>query len=160
MIRKMIPADKDKYIAMSKEFYSSDAVLHDIPAENFRKTFEVIISDSPYADGYIFDHNGEIAGYALLSFTYSNEAGGLVLLIEEVYILPEYQGRGLGKEFLAFVEKTYRSEVALIRLEVEKTNKKALQLYKKVGFTNVDYIQLYKKPVKDANAKAWNQARK
>ena len=153
MIRKMVPDDKGKYIAMSKEFYLSDAVLHDIPEDNFRKTFDVIISDSPYADGYVFDCEGDVAGYALLSFTYSNEAGGLVLLIEEVYILPEYQGMGLGREFLAFVEKTYRSEVALIRLEVEKSNKKALQLYKKVGFTNVDYIQLYKRPVKNKSAK-------
>jgi diamine N-acetyltransferase len=153
MIRKMIPEDKEQYIAMSKEFYRSDAVLHDIPEDNFRSTFDVIISDSPYADGYVFDYESRIAGYALLSFTYSNEAGGEVLIIEEVYIMPLFQGKGLGKEFLAFVEKNYKNVVSLIRLEVEKSNKKALQLYKKVGFTNVDYIQLHKRPSKSPGIK-------
>lgn len=153
MIRKMLPEDKDRYIAMSRGFYNTDAVLHDIPEENLYRTFAVVISDSPYTDGYIFEHEGEVAGYALLSFTYSNEAGGEVLIIEEVYILPEFQGKGLGKEFLAFVEKNYKNEVSLIRLEVEKSNKKALDLYKKVGFTNVDYIQLHKRPSKSNGEK-------
>jgi len=148
MIRKIEAKDRDTYIVMSRQFYRSDAVLHDIPDAHFHKTFDVIIGGSPYADAYIFEVEQQVVGYALLSFTYSNEAGGLVLLIEEVYILPEYQKQGLGKEFLAFVEAHYRGDVALIRLEVEKSNKVALQLYKKVGFTKVDYIQLYKKTAK------------
>jgi diamine N-acetyltransferase len=144
MIRKVNLKDKDKYIDMSKQFYRSDAVSHNIPDDNIRETFNIIMAGSPYADGYIFENKGEIAGYLLLSFTYSNEAGGLVLWIEEVYILPEYQGRGFGIEFLTFIEKTYKNKVARIRLEVEKSNQKAIKLYKKIGFTNLDYLQMYK----------------
>jgi len=146
MIRKVEEKDRDIYIEMSKAFYRSDAVLHMIPEIHFLTTFDLIVTGSPYAEGYVFEYQDEVVGYTLLSFTYSNEAGGLVLLIEEVYILPDYQGHGFGQEFLAFLESTYRSKVALIRLEVEKSNKSALQLYRKMGFTKTEYIQLYKRP--------------
>ncbi|MCH3917273.1 MAG: GNAT family N-acetyltransferase [Spirochaetia bacterium] len=146
MIRKIGLQDRDAYLAMSKAFYRSDAVLHTIPEEHFQTTFKHIIADSPYVEGYIFEDAGKTIGYVLLSFTYSNEAGGLVLLIEEVYILPEFQGQGLGAEFLTFLESTYHDKVVLMRLEVEKSNKTALHLYQKLGFTKVAYLQLYKKP--------------
>lgn len=144
MIRKIDEHDKEKFIAMSHEFYHSDAVLHTIPENYIRGTFDEILSGSPYADAYICEHNGEIAGYALLAFTYSNEAGGLVLWIEEVYILPQYQGNGLGKELLTFLETTYKGKVARIRLEVEDSNQRAVALYRKMGFENLDYSQMYK----------------
>lgn len=145
MIRKIDIKDKDKYIAMSKKFYHSDAVLQSIPDNNINKTFDAIISESPYVDGYIFECKGEIVGYSLLSITYSNEAGGLVLWIEEVYILPEYQGHGFGKELLSFIEDIYKNKVVRIRLEVEKSNQKAMVLYQKMGFSELNYMQMYKK---------------
>lgn len=144
VIRKIDIKDKDKYVAMSKKFYNSDAVLHNIPDNNIHKTFDEIVSGSPYAEGYIYEHNGEIAGYSLLSTTYSNEAGGLILWIEEVYILPEFQGNGFGKDLMAFIEETYKNKVVRIRLEVEKSNRRAIKLYQKKGFTELNYLQMYK----------------
>ena len=144
MIRKINREDKDKFIAMAKEFYGSDAVLHTIPDDSICRTFSEIMSGSPYADAYIYEYNGEVAGYSLLAFTYSNEAGGLVLWIEEVYILPKYQGRGFGKELLKFLEATYKDKVARIRLEVEDSNQGAVKLYRKLGFANLNYSQMYK----------------
>lgn len=145
MIRKISINDKEKYIAMAKEFYKSDAVLHNIPDENIYKTFDTIVSGSPFADAYIYEHNGDIAGYALLSLTYSNEAGGHVLWIEEVYILTEYQGHGFGKELFAFIEKAYKDKVVRIRLEVEEANHRAISLYERLGYTRLDYMQMYKR---------------
>ena len=144
MIRKINEQDKDKYISMSKEFYHSEAVLSSIPDNNIHKTFDTLISKSPYVDGNIFECDGEVAGYALLSLSYSNEAGGLVLWIEEVYILPLYQGNGFGEELMTFIENEYKNKVTRIRLEVEKLNKKARKLYRKIGFTDLDYLQMYK----------------
>lgn len=144
LIRKIDIKDKDAFFCMSKEFYRSDAVLHTIPDENIRKTFDEMMSGSPYASAYIYEHNGESAGYSLLSFTYSNEAGGLVLWIEEVYILPKYQGHGFGKELLSYVENKYKNKVARIRLEVEESNHGAVKLYRKLGYERLDYSQMYK----------------
>jgi len=144
MIRKINRNDKDKFIAMVREFYRTDAVLQNIPEENIIKTFDELMSDSPYLHGYICEYNGETAGYVLLTLTYSNEAGGHVLWVDEVYILPEYQSNGLGSEIFAFIENKYKDNVARIRLDVEEENDRAIKLYQKLGFKVLDYLQMYK----------------
>jgi len=84
------------------------------------------------------------AGYVLLAMTYSNEAGGLVLWIEEIYIVPEYRGLGLGGELFAFIESMAKSSYARIRLESEPDNLRALALYQRMGYADLSYRQLYK----------------
>jgi ribosomal protein S18 acetylase RimI-like enzyme len=144
MIRKINPNDKVKFIAMAQDFYNSAAVLHNISAANFDQTFAVIISESPLIDGLIFEYNGKIAGYSLLTFTYSNEAGGLVLWVDELYITPEYRGKGLGTELLEFINNNYANKISRIRLEVEKSNQNAIQLYRKHQFMDWGYLQMVK----------------
>lgn len=144
MIRTVVPEDKESYIAMTEAFYRSDAVLHCIPREHIQRTFETIINGSPYAHGYIAEQKGKIAGYALLALTYSNEAGGLVLWIEEIYILPEYRDLGLGSELFTFIENLAKNGFARIRLEAEPGNQRAVALYQRMGYGDLSYRQFYK----------------
>ncbi|HCP15436.1 MAG TPA: GNAT family N-acetyltransferase [Peptococcaceae bacterium] len=144
MIRSVVPEDKEPYIAMTEAFYRSDAVLHSIPQAHIQRTFETILNGSPYAQGYIAEHEGKTAGYVLLAMTYSNEAGGLVLWIEEIYIVPEFRGLGLGGELFAFIESMAKSSYARIRLESEPDNLRALALYQRMGYADLSYRQLYK----------------
>ena len=110
MIRRMNISDKDSFFNMSKEFYESGAALQNIPERNIIRTFDTIISGSPYADAYIISSDGNPAGYALLAITYSNEAGGIVAWIEEIYILNEYRGKGLGAKLIEFIEEEYKDK--------------------------------------------------
>lgn len=145
MIKKIEPGDHDIFFQLTKEFYQTDAVLSKITAENIELTFNKIIRNSPYADGYLYIHKGKVAGYCLLSFTHSNAAGGIIMQIEELYVVPKYQRKGIGTKFLDFLEKTYRDMIAAISLEVVKTNQTARQLYYKKGFKDIKYIQMIKK---------------
>lgn len=142
MIRKINQNDKDTYIKLSKQFFSSDAVLHNIPEQNIMDTFDQLMNGSPFADGYIIEHKGKVAGYALLAITWSNEAGGIAIWIEEIFILPEYQGLGLGRAFMEFIKEKYKGKAARIRLEVEESNQKAFGFYKKLGFEELPYMQM------------------
>jgi GNAT superfamily N-acetyltransferase len=145
IIRKIGIQDRDIFIKMMKEFYKTDAVSSNIPEENINNTFNHIIEDSPYVEGYFYTHKDKPVAYCLLSFTYSNEAGGLVLLIEELYVTKVYQGKKIGSSFLDFLENTYRDKIAGMRLEVIKTNIGARKLYYKKGFKDLKYLQLVKK---------------
>lgn len=142
MIRELRTEDKDNFISMVKDFYTSDAVLHSIPDENIYNTFKEVTLGSPYAKAYIIEEQGKTAGYGLISLTFSNEAGGLVLWIEELYILEEFRGLGLGSKFLDFIEKEYSSCTKRLRLELIESNKAAQSLYIKKGYTQLDYTQM------------------
>ena len=127
---------------MADEFYSTDAVLIHVGKEHFHSTFKELMRSDKYAICYIFEYNGEIAGYSLLAKTYSQEAGGLVMWIEEIYVLPKFRGKGIGKEFFTFLLKNKPESVKRLRLEVEKENEGAVRLYKSFGFDFLDYDQM------------------
>ena len=90
----------------------------------------------------IFVLDGEVAGYSLLAKTYSQEAGGKVVWIEEIYVLPSFRGRGIGKAFFDFLLQNRPEDVKRLRLEVERENERAVKLYKSFGFDFLDYDQM------------------
>lgn len=142
MIRQLHKQDKHDFITMVKEFYTSKAVLEDISEEHILITYNTILQGSPYVQGFIIESAKEMAGYGLICITYSNEAGGLVVWIEELYIRQKFRGAGLGSQFLAFVEATFAAEAKQFRLELTYNNKSAERLYKSVGFSTLDYKQM------------------
>ena len=103
MIREITTADREVFLQLLDEFYHSPAVLHPVPRTYFERTFQEVTSGSPYARAYLLECGGAPAGYAQLSFTYSTEAGGRVIWVEELYVRPQYQGRGLGGAFFRFL---------------------------------------------------------
>lgn len=144
MIRDFIQEDKPTLLAMVADFYNSDAVSHPIPAEHFAHCFDMIIAKSPFVRGLTILHNEEILGYCQLSFTYSSEADGIVVLIEEIYIKPECRGKGIAHQIFGFVENEYKNSAKRLRLECSKANPKAYALYSRLGYNVLDYIQMIK----------------
>jgi GNAT superfamily N-acetyltransferase len=142
LIRELKEQDKEKFISMVDSFFHSEAVLHAIPKEYILNTYNEVISGSPFAKVYIIEEQGEIAGYGQVSLTYSNEAGGMVVWIEELYIHEQFRGLGLGSAFLDFIKKEYALKAKRIRLELCESNKAAEKLYLKKGFTSLDYKQM------------------
>ena len=76
----------------------------------------------------------------MTAYTYSNEAGGKVVWIDELYVSPKFQGKGLGREFIRYIKSLF-GEFARIRLEVEESNDGATRLYKREGFSQFNYTQ-------------------
>ena len=144
MIRKMAPSDRELYLSMTREFYNSDAVLHGVDESFINNTFDEMMRSDDYVLGYILEHDGSPAGYGLLSKTFSQEVGGLVILVEELYVTPEYRSHGLGRVFFKFIEDGPGKDARRFRLEVTKCNDRAISLYKKLGYSQLDYIQMVK----------------
>lgn len=144
MIRKAKSTDKEKYLELTEIFYQSNAVLHPIREEYRLSTWEEIMRSDDYADCYFCEENGIIKGYMLLAYTFSQEAGGKVCWIEELYVEPEYRNNGIGKEFFEFIRKNIEPQCKRLRLEVEDYNTGAKRLYSSLGFEMLPYEQMIK----------------
>lgn len=142
MIRQIQKKDRAAYLQLAQEFYQTNAVLHSIPVSHMENTFEELMRSEEYAEAYIFEVDEEIAGYALLAKTYSQEAGGRIIWIEELYVRDSFRSKGLGKQFFEYLDNNMAEETARVRIEVERTNDGAISLYKKIGYGNLDYVQL------------------
>lgn len=142
-IRKLTPSDRATYLDFVYRFYHSEAVLHPVPDTHFEATFSELMASDTYAECFFFEEDNKPVGYALLAKTFSQEAGGLTLWIEELFVLPEYRSCGFGSQFFAFLEETY-PHAKRLRLEVEEDNTRARALYERKGFTPLPYLQLIK----------------
>ena len=136
--------DAGTFFGMTELFYASDAVLHPIPQKYHIDTFNEIMNSDVYIEGYIFMYQNTPAGYAIIAKTYSHEAGGITLWIDELYVLDEFRSKGLGREFFAYLKKETGPSAVRLRLEVESDNRRAIEFYKKMGFDMLGYVQMYR----------------
>ncbi|MCP1101791.1 GNAT superfamily N-acetyltransferase [Aequitasia blattaphilus] len=144
MVREVEAKDKELYLEMAQKFYSSEAVLHSIPVEYIEATWREIMRSKEYVRCFFLEKEGQTAGYGLMAFSFSQEAGGKVVWLEELFILPEFRGQGLGTEFFKYVENNVEETVSRVRLEIEPDNVRAKKLYESLGYEGLPYLQMVK----------------
>ena len=144
MIRKFLPEDREDYIRFSTEFYNSAAVDKPVPREHFEQGFDEMMRSDVYVQGYMLVCDGNNVGYCVTMKTYSVEAGGLTIWIDELFVLEEYRSKGLGRELFKYIEENGDKKLRRIRLEVELENGRAISLYKKMGFEPAPYDGMWK----------------
>lgn len=143
MIRLMKEQDKNEVIEMMTVFYASEAVSTNGSREIFESDFNNCINSCPYLEGYVFEENDNICGYAMVAKSFSTEFGKPCIWIEDLYIKEEYRHKKLGSLFFDFLKENYKDTIQ--RLEVDKNNVFAIKAYKKNNFDEVDYLQFIKK---------------
>jgi GNAT superfamily N-acetyltransferase len=139
-----VPEDREDYIRFSTEFYNSSAVDKPVPREHFEQGFDEMMRSDVYVQGYMLVCDGNNVGYCVTMKTYSVEAGGITIWIDELFVLEEYRSKGLGRELFKYIEKNGDKKLRRIRLEVELENGRAISLYKKMGFEPAPYDGMWK----------------
>mgnify|MGYP004702430813 CR=1 FL=1 len=140
MIRAITQADRDLFFALSDEFYHSAAVLHPVPREYYARSWDELMRPNGYLECFIFEVDGAPAGYALIAKTYSPEAGGPAIWLEELFVRAQYRSQGLGRAFFEYMQKN--RPAARYRLEVEPDNARARALYEQLGYRELPYMQM------------------
>lgn len=142
MIRKMRPQDTAQVLEMMRVFYASPAVLSNGSEEIFQNDVAECVSDSPYLEGYVFEEGNQLQGYTMVAKSFSTEFGKKCIWIEDLYVMPPFRGRGIGSSLLQHIQNQHPG--ALFRLEAEQENEGAVQLYERMGFEVLPYLELKK----------------
>lgn len=116
------------------DFYNEDITNKNISSDKINKTFIELGKHPEKGILLILESQNMIIGYCLLINFWSNEYGGNLLSIDELYLIPTYRNKGIGKNFVInIVEQKWITYEAL-QLEVSPTNKRAKRFYEKLGF--------------------------
>ncbi|HET8666566.1 MAG TPA: GNAT family N-acetyltransferase [Terriglobales bacterium] len=82
----------------------------------------------------IAEWNGAPVGFALYFFNYSTWQGRPGLYAEDVYVRPEYRGRGIGKAiFIELARVALRKNCGRFQWQVLDWNQPAIDFYKSLG---------------------------
>ena len=141
-IREILPWDREWFCRMVHDFYRLPAVAHAIPDDHAARTFDLLMGDTPYARCFVAaDGRGLPHAYLLCAVTWSNEAGGLCVWMEELMVEENLRGQGIGQRLIAAVRAAY-PDAARFRLEVTDANARAAALYRSLGFESLEYRQM------------------
>lgn len=148
-IRVMEERDTEAVLEMMKVFYHSPAVIEKAPEAVLRRDIADCLSDMPYIEGFVLEGEQEIVGYGMAAKSYTTEYGGVCVWIEDLYIKPAHQGKGLATQFFNYIEKRYSGQMVRMRLDVHAENEHAVKSYEKNGFEKLDYMAMTKVFKKD-----------
>ncbi len=81
-------------------------------------------------------------GYAILIPYWSNEFAGTLLFIDELFVKPEFRGRGIATAFLQWLSTAPPFNAVSLALEVSERNDRARRLYASLGFTPRTYTMM------------------
>jgi len=132
-ITRAEPADCDPLVDLMAAFYAeADYAFDD---EVARAALAQILADPSLGAVWAFRDGESLAGYLVVTFGFSLEFHGRCGIVDELFVLPEHRGQGLGAAALAVAEDfCCGAGVEALRLEVEHENATALALYRKQGF--------------------------
>ena len=125
-------------VSMCMALNSEDPGYVAVSSEQVVRTLVKLREEPIRGQAVVCEVNGEVVGYALIISFWSNEMGGEVLYIDELFIEENYRGQGLGTDLinrLAIRDASFWSgKAAALALEVSPQNVRAKSLYERLGF--------------------------
>ncbi|QGX98234.1 GNAT family N-acetyltransferase [Roseovarius faecimaris] len=127
------PDDLPRVTKLVADFHAEEGISQD---EAVREAAILpLLEGSPHGAVYLIGPARAPIGYAIVSFGWSVEFGGLDGFLDEIYIRPAVRGRGIGSEVLISLPKALSGAgLRALHLEVDRENEKARKLYEKLHF--------------------------
>lgn len=147
-IRNMERRDADTVFEMMRVFYDSPAVFHTSSDRVLRQDIEDCLGDLPLVEGYVFEQEGALVGYAMTALSYTTEYGGVCVWLEDLYLRPECRGAGLASRFFDYLTARH-PEAVRFKLEVEQENARAIAAYKRNGYGISPYFEMTREMIAD-----------
>ena len=140
--REMKKVDQETLTHLILNLYKEDQGEISITEEKIQRTFRALLEHPEKGAIIVIEHDDKVIGYAILINYWSNEFGGNIITIDELYVAELFREQGIGTNFLQYLKRTLDSTTVAIQLEVEPKNTKAHALYIKLGFKPNKNIQM------------------
>jgi ribosomal protein S18 acetylase RimI-like enzyme len=136
MWREAARDDDDAIVELCAELNREDPGARPVPDDHVRATLAMLRAEPVRGRAVVLVDAGERAGYALLVSFWSNELGGEICNVDELYVRPAHRCRGHASALLraaARGDEVWPRVPVAVELEVAPGNR-ARSLYESLGF--------------------------
>jgi len=137
MWRNALSADDEAIVRMCVSLYAEDPGPEPVPTDNVLRTLQELRNAPARGRAVVLEVDGTVSGYALLISFWSNELGGEVCVIDELYVEPAQRGRHHATRLLETLSARgapWVENAVALALEATPDNVRARRLYERVGF--------------------------
>ena len=139
MWRPARPDEDAALIALCGALYTEDPSPAPVPPAQVAATLAALRAAPWRGRALALDLGAGPVGYALLIAFWSNELGGEICVIDELYVAPAQRSQGWGSALLTALQGApgalWPERPAALALEVTPANGAAQALYARLGFT-------------------------
>jgi GNAT superfamily N-acetyltransferase len=130
------PEDDDSLVEMCLQLYDEDPGGLPVRPENMRATLRALRREPCRGRAVALEIESQISGYALLIAFWSNELGGHICEVDELFVVPERRSQGHGKALFDAISEDHLwpTPIVGIALGVTADNVRARRLYERLGF--------------------------
>jgi GNAT superfamily N-acetyltransferase len=143
-IRPYRPSDLSPLVAMISALYEEDMDGEKMTVAKIEATVDKLTREPNRGFIAVFEVENQVIGYAILIFFWSNEYGGEIINIDELYVLPAFRNKGVGGRLFTWLETEFRERAVAFMLETTKENEKAAAFYRRIGFSNYRNLVMFK----------------
>ncbi len=126
-------ADAEPLLTLMRAFYAEEGLAYE--DARARNALAALLADASLGRIWLVREGDALAGYVVVTLGYSLEFAGRFALLDEIYLLEPYRGRGWGRATLEHVANaSHAAGLKAVRLEVEDHNARAYDLYGRAGY--------------------------
>ena len=138
MWRLATAADDESIVSMCVALNTEDPGPAPVSPRQVLRTLARLREEPWRGRALVCEVDGRPAGYALLISFWSNELGGEVCNIDELYVAPAFRGRSLATNLFTALtgteQRLWPEKPVALELEVSPANERARALYERLGF--------------------------
>lgn len=130
------PEEDDAIVEMGLELHREEPGFAAMSSRAMRATLAKLRREPHRGRVVVLAIEQQLAGYALLISFWSNELGGEICEVDELFVLPEWRNQGHGRALFNAIARggLFASPIAAITLGVTLNNTRAKHLYERLGF--------------------------
>jgi ribosomal protein S18 acetylase RimI-like enzyme len=133
IVRAIEGADIPHVTELVRSYYREDQKVEFEP-DTFRLTCIEFSANASKGRIDVLQIDKTIIGYSILVPFWSNEYGGNILFLDEIFVQKEHRGRRYGGSYIASLVSAPPYKAVAIQLEVTDENVRARKLYERLGF--------------------------
>jgi GNAT superfamily N-acetyltransferase len=144
-VRGAQPEDIPQLLSLVRRYWEFEAI-GGFEALRVELSLKQLLADPRLGAAWLADDHGQLRGYLIAVRVLSLEHGGLMAEVDELFVLPQARGRGLGAQLLAAAEAALAAGGCVrLQLQLAVANEAARAFYARHGYTPRDGYRLLDK---------------
>ena len=134
-MRTAVPGDEPQILTLIRRLADYERLAHEVIATE-RTLGRHLFGERPAAEVFLGFYEGQPVSFALFFQTFSTFLGRPGIHLEDLFVIPELRGKGIGRVMLAYLARIARQrDCGRLEWSVLDWNEPAIRLYRQLGAT-------------------------